>query len=252
LQEINERAKRFPSEINTDNVDEIVFVAEHVRKIAVDMYDWHDTSTTTIQNHVDVNRHIGDKIGSAGKTLGLVGIIPMRKRLDRALDLVKILRKKDPEWKLIVKGRKPGDISFMHSPSRKAELEYYETQYRRVDVDPDLKNAVTFEGYTMTIASWYQKIGFVLSPSDFESFHFSVGDGVSSGAVPVIWPWEGADVIYPSSWVIEDTEQAAIRIMEYASGGGTNPQEERNRDYIAENYGCDVIFMKLRMALGLE
>jgi hypothetical protein len=111
---------------------------------------------------------------------------------------------------------------------------------------------VTFEGYTTTIASWYQKIGFVLSPSDFESFHFSVGDGVSSGAVPVIWPWEGADVIYPSSWVIEDTEQAAIRIMEYASGGGTNPQEERNRDYIAENYGCDVIFMKLRMALGLE
>ena len=162
-----------------------------------------------IPNFVDVNRLNQDKMNSSKKTIGIIGIVPQRKRLDRALNLIKIILMKDPSWKLVIKGKDPRNIEFMKAPNRAKEMEYYLDQFNRIESDPLLKKSVSWDGYSTSIASWYRKIGFVLSPSDFESFHYSIADGVSSGAIPVIWPWEGAKEIYTGDWLIQNTEDAA-------------------------------------------
>jgi hypothetical protein len=59
---------------------------------------------------------------------------------------------------------------------------------------------------------WYAGIDYVLSTSDFESFHFTVADGTASGCMPIILPWEGADEIYPKEWVVNDAPSASIKI----------------------------------------
>ena len=110
----------------------------------------------------------------------------------------------------------------MHGPSRKEELKFYQTQYDRIKREESLSSAVSFEGYTPTIASFYSKTDFVLSPSDFESFHFTIADGVSSGSIPIIWPWDGSTEIYPEDWVVSSTEEAAQRILEII---GMNDEE---------------------------
>ena len=252
LQEIGERANNFPSQINLRGVAEIIFVAENVRKVALDMFGWSEAATTVIPNFVDVGRHAGEKFECARKTVAIVGIVPQRKRVDRALDLLKLLRKEDSEWRLVIKGRLPRDIPFMHGPTREEELDYYDDEFKRIEEDPYLAEAVHFEGYSTTIASWYRNIGYILSPSDFESFHYSVADGVSSGAVPVIWPWEGADEVYPESWIVTDTTDAAQRILAHSRRNDTEETEEVNRAHISENFDCAVVFSRLRKSLALE
>jgi glycosyltransferase involved in cell wall biosynthesis len=251
LQEINERARRFPIEIDVANVDEIIVVAEHVRETAEKLFSWKKVKNSTVPNFVDVDRLLGEKLPSAEKTLGIAGIVPQRKRFDRALDVLKKLRAEDPEWRLIVKGKQPKDIPFMHGPSRKEELVWYENQYYRLDDDPELEGAVIFEGYTTTISSWYRKIGYMLSPSDFESFHFSIADGVASGAFPVVWPWEGAKDIYPKSWIVKDTDEAAKVILNHSRSKRRNKDGQR-RQFIKENYGLESVFERMRNAMGLE
>ena len=80
------------------------------------------------------------------------------------------------------------------------------------------------------------------SPSDFESFHYSIADGVSSGAMPIIWPWDGAKEIYSEGWVINDTQDAANVILN--SEIDENILDE-NRDLIRSRYGLDFIFKEL-------
>ena len=250
LQEINQRARRFPPNIDVDNVDNIIVVAEHVRQEAVELFSWQNVRTSTLPNYVDVDRHEGVKISTAAKTLGIIGIVPQRKRFDRALDVLEILKSHDDEWRLIVKGKQPHDIPFMHGPSRREELQWYDRQYDRLAPSSDLKKSVIFEGYTTTIASWYRKIGYILSPSEFESFHFSIADGVSSGSYPVIWPWEGATDIYPKTWTIKDSKEAAKKILKHSRG--QDKREVTRREFIRENYGMQNVFARLRETIGLE
>ena len=129
----------------------------------------------------------------------------------------------------------------MKAPNRASEMEYYEKQFERINNDPLLKSSVSWDEYSISLSSWYRKIGFVLSPSDFESFHYSIADGVASGAVPVIWPWDGAKEIYTEEWVIENTEDAASSILSTNFGS----DEQSNRKLIDEKYGQEVIFSKL-------
>ena len=242
LQEINERAKGFPINIEQSGVDQFIFVADHVKEIAVSEFNWDNDKCSVIPNFVDVDRLAMEKLPTANKTIGIVGIVPQRKRLDRALNLMKLISEKDASWKLVIKGKDPRKIEFMKAPNRAKEMQYYEEQFKRIDSDPVLQKSVSWDGYSTSIASWYRKIGYVLSPSDFESFHYSIADGVSSGAIPIIWPWDGAKEIYSEGWVINDTQDAANAILN--SEIDENILDE-NRDLITSRYGLDFIFKEL-------
>ena len=106
LQEVNERARVFPVNVDTEGVDRFIFVAEHVREEAIELFNWSREMTTVIPNYVDVERLYQDKLPPyANRTIGIIGIVPQRKRLDRALNLITRLVEEDPSWKLIIKGK---------------------------------------------------------------------------------------------------------------------------------------------------
>ena len=94
----------------------------------------------------------------------------------------------------------------------------------RVNGDPLLRESVVFDGFGSDVAQWFRKIGFILSPSDFESFHLAVAEGVASGSVPLIWPWEGADELYPEETLVSSPAEAADAILAAVS---TNEAERR-------------------------
>ena len=92
LQEINERAKHFGKQINFENVDTFIFVSERVRQTALQMWDWPENKTTVIPNFVLDDEYIlRKKPNDDVIRLGMVGIIPQRKRLDRAITLLENL-----------------------------------------------------------------------------------------------------------------------------------------------------------------
>lgn len=243
LQEINERARKFPPKIDLDFVNQILFVSEHVCNTAIDMFSWPKEKCSVIHNYVNTDLFDNSKNKDAEFTIAIAGIVPQRKRLDRALDLMRSLRMKDKRWNLVIKGRLPHDYSFMHAEGRREELIYFEEQYHRIEIDDHLKGAVTFENYTPSLANWYKSIGYILSPSDFESFHYSIAEGVASGCVPIIWPWEGVNEFYPAEWVGEIHKQ----LVEMAININRRDPDviESNKAFIRQKYSMDIIFMKL-------
>ena len=244
LQEINKRARKFPPEIDLNHVSKIIFIAEHIRNAAIQMFDWPIEKTMTIPNFVDVDKFVMHKTHVAEKTLAIVGIVPQRKRLDRAIDLLLKLREDDKSWKLIIKGNLPHDYKFMHAPGRKKELEYYDNEYARIK-DHGITDSVVFDGYTPSLPFWYKKVGYILSPSDFESFHYSIAEGVSSGAIPMIWEWDGSKDLYPSEWSFRDTESIAKHII--SNKDKFNDNENKNRKFVQENYGMKKILNQMHL-----
>ncbi|QQF01591.1 glycosyltransferase [Sinorhizobium meliloti] len=254
LQEINDKARRFGPQINIDNVERVIFVSRRVRDQAVKMFGWPVAKTTVIPNFVltDDYRYVRKSFEGQIK-LGMVGIVPQRKRLDRAIDLLAELVRRGHDASLHIKGPRPETLDFMHGPGRRAELDYYYELYRRLENDGKLADRVTFYQWGNDVASWYQNVNHILSPSDFESFHYALADGVLSGCHPLVWPWEEAPDLYASKWVITDTASAASRIETFRqlSNSEQETELEQNRLLVAGKYGNEHIFPRLNEAIGI-
>lgn len=197
------------------HVDELVVVGQHILDLAIRDHGVPRGISRVVPNAVDIQSLRREKTVDARFNLGFVGIVPARKRLDKAFDVLSLLRTQDDRYRLFVKGKRPEDFSWM--ASRPEEMAFYEEQYRRIESDPLLKGAVIFDAHGDDMAEWYRKIGVVLSVSDFESFHLTLADGAASGAVPASLAWAGADQIYPTDWLHADVADMAASLADLAS-----------------------------------
>lgn len=205
----------FPSQLNLDSIQKIVFVSPLFLSKACLKFKIPEAKTMFIPNYVDARKYIITKTQNSDYTLGMIGIVPKMKRFDLALDLLKQLRDVDPRYNLRVKGKLPEDYPWMIH--REEEMQWYKNQFSRLEEDRALANAVHFDGWGDDVPQWFNDIGYVLSVSDFEAMHLAVAEGASSGTVPVILNWPGAKDMYPSSWCYDDLDSMANSILEFSS-----------------------------------
>lgn len=255
LQEVNERARDFGHQIAIDRVEKIIFVSAGVRDRAIELFGWPIEKTVVIPNFVLDDeyafhpREMGEVI-----RLGMVGIVPQRKRFDRAVDLMIELVGRGHRAELFIKGPRPETLDFMRGASRAPELEYYQDVYARVKAMPELAGALHFEDWGNNVSSWYRGIDHIVSCSDFESFHYALADGVLSGSHPLVWPWDEAASIYTPDWIVADVQQAADRVLAFRSlsPDDRTTQLLANRALVRERYGREAVFAQLDGVLRLD
>ncbi|WP_434986151.1 glycosyltransferase [Vreelandella zhaodongensis] len=195
-----------------DQFDKVIFVGPHMLRNAQQRNPALKENGIVIYNAVDVDAlQAVPRQPTNGKVLGLVGMVPQSKRLDRALDILKQLRQQDTGYTLRVKGKQPQDYPWM-ATYRPEEMAWYAEQYRRIAEDPDLQGAVFFDSHGNDMPQWYARVDIILSVSDHESFHLAVPEGAAAGCTPIVLPWEGADEIYPQEWMVESIHDAVEHI----------------------------------------
>lgn len=214
---LQEATTGFPARVRADRLDAAVFVAEHVRRQVVRDVGWPAARTLVVPNAVTIpgppERAMAPDLAVEPERrfrLGLVGIVPSRKGLDAALDVLHRLRSLDDRYTLSIKGRRPSEYPWM--ADRPAERDYFRDQFARIDHDPLLGAAVGFQPHGPDMDSWFSRIGVALSTSDVESFHFTLPDGAAHGALPRSLSWPGADLLYPLGWLAPDAASLADSI----------------------------------------
>jgi len=196
-----------------DAIDHIGFVSEPMRRKTLEIFGFFPyNKTSVIPNYLDEKKFTPTKkTGDARYVLGMIGIAPKSKRLDRAIDLLEDLLKQDNRYCLRIKGKNPLDYSWLLE--RADELAYYETIFERINKNPQLRHKVIFDPPGDDVNTWFTMIGYILSPSDFESFHMAVGEGMLTGTVPIVWDWDGAKDIWGAEWVVDGSAQAKAKVF---------------------------------------
>lgn len=196
-----------------DAIDHISFVSEHIRKEALEKVPEIPLSkTSVIANYLDDKKFTTlKKMGDAQFVLGMIGVTPKGKRLDRAIDLLESLLKEDNRYCLRVKGKNPLSYPWIHN--RPEEIEYYKNIFKRINESPLLRYKVIFDPPGDDVNQWLSLVGYILSPSDAESFHMAVGEGILTGCYPIIWDWEGAKQLWGEDFVIQTSNDAKNIIL---------------------------------------
>jgi len=243
LQEVQARLP-FLWQIRWQAVDHLVCICHHT-------YDWLCAEfpvlrdkAIVIYNPIDASGVFSlAKMPHSEFNLGFVGMVPKRKRVDIAFDILSALRRTDERYTLHVKGRKPKDYFWMQD--RKKEIAWYRALEERIESSPH-RNAVIFDPHGPDMPAWYSAMGFILSTSDFEGSHQAIAEGMAAGCIPVIGKWKGADRIYPRRFAFDDVEDAVAKIRQWHEPGLYMKTVRECREYARARFDNPLILEKLR------
>jgi glycosyltransferase involved in cell wall biosynthesis len=201
----------YPERVKIAAVSQVVCVSRHYAQLTRQQTGWPEAKVVIVPNAIDVDQLDRPKLDGARFHLGLVGIVPSRKRLDLALDVLEELRREDDRYLLFIKSGMPWEHWWVWQ--NPAEREHYASALRRVQRSPLLRGAVVFDDAGPDVAAWLRRVGFVLSTSDDESFHVAPAEGMASRAVPVLRHWPGAETIYDMRWIHRGPAEMAAAIF---------------------------------------
>ena len=206
-----ELASPYPGQLKIGAVNQVICVSKHYARLCRERTGWPDTKIVTVPNALDVAQLDRPKLDGARFHLGLVGMVPSRKRLDLALDVLAEVRREDDRYLLFIKSGMPWEHWWVWQ--NPAERDHYAAALRRVQRSPLLRGAVVFDDAGPDVAAWLRRVGFVLSTSDDESFHVAPAEGMASRAVPVLRHWPGAETIYDMRWIHRGPVEMAAAVM---------------------------------------
>jgi glycosyltransferase involved in cell wall biosynthesis len=225
-----ERETDYPASVDIDRVHRVIFVGRHLLDEAAERFGWPEEKLLVVPNAVDVRALRRPKVPWSPFNLALVGYVPARKRLDRALDLLEGLRGRDGRFRLLLKGRHPEEHEWLWE--REDERSYFQEQFRRIRGSPLLRQGVSFEPYREGIGGFLQKVGFIVSTSEHEGHQVSVAEGMASGCVPVILERPGASEQYDERWVHQTPEDGAKAILELVENDLLREEQIRAGEFV--------------------
>ena len=208
----------WPHLMDFSRVDDLVFVSDHLRDLAVaaipGLQEEDAPSLHVIANAMELQRFVRPKRGDDTRfTLGVIGASKMVKDSRWAVEVVRQLRRYDERYRLVlVRGT-------LQDPTPAAQTYAEALQCDLDELVPS--GAVRVLGHTDDVPAVLQEIGVVLSSSVRESFHMGLVEAVASGALPVVRDWPffpgAARQLFPDEWVVDSPRRAAERILALAS-----------------------------------
>ena len=195
-----ELTRDFGHKIKQSAVDCFISVSPHTAEDMIHTFNVDRAKVRVVPNFIAHDQYVQGTGEDRLFRLGLVGSVPKMKGLLRALGLLHSLRLHDPRYSLTVYGKRPDELAWVMKDDE--ERKYFDTCERFI-VDQGLSQAVSYAGWVDTTAE-LANIGFVLSLSDFESFHVAPAEAFAAGNQALFLPWRGVEFLYPDAYLHDD------------------------------------------------
>ena len=190
-------------------------------------------SSIVIHNAVDTVKFVIPNLKKYGRKIASVGYINYKKNPALLLYCFKKIHEYDPNYTLHIAGE--------HQDPR---IQVYFEHFLRENPLP-----VYFDGWVDDMPRWYADKDFVISTSLFESFHYSIAEGMSCGLMPLIHNWFGAGNLYPREFLFNDPDGCLDLLLKLE-------REDRltlalsNREFIESRYRLDDKLVEIDTALA--
>lgn len=226
---------QMPAEVNWTKVDRLILVN---RSVADVLGEYHNISVRKeiIHNGVDLNKFTIPKDKKFGKKICSLGYINYKKNPGLLLYCFKAIHDYDPECEFFIAGRH-------QDPRIKV---YFDHMIKRLDLP------VHLDDWVDDVPGYLRDKDFVISTSLFESFHYSIAEGMASGVLPLVHAWPGAENVYPEKYLF-NTPDECVKLIDSLLKSDRNELIHANREYISSHFSQEgQIAAFERLIAGLE
>lgn len=224
-----EAGTNYPSEIDPSAIDGVIVVSDHFKTLCTERFGWPGDKITVLPQYCLSDQFDRTKYPGAATTLGFVGMNGFHhKRFDRAVDILRKVRKRVPTFQMRVRSAMPWEFAWIWKDNA-PEREKFERLFNDIEADRNLREAIIFDRPGRNMAEWFRRTGFILSTSESEGCHTSVAEGICSGAEPIVIDWPGAASVYGEGPVYGSVDDMADAIVALYARGQTAERSEALR-----------------------
>lgn len=209
----------YPSKVNWENVDKLIFVAEHIKKVVLDKVKIKEEKIAIIPNGIDVSKY-SFKERNLGFNVAYVGYINYKKGPMLLLHTFKALYDKDKRYKFYIAGQFQDERDVL----------YFNQMIKEFGIE---KN-VFYEGWQDNLDEWLEDKNYILCTSVLESQNMSVMQAMAKGIKPIVHNFVGAKTIYNEKYVWNTIDEAVKNIT------SRDYNSREYREFVQKNY-CDKV-----------
>jgi SAM-dependent methyltransferase len=218
---------------NWKNVDDLIIVASHIRRMFEE--NTKDINKGNLRIHtvfcgINMDRYPLN-IKTKGYNLGYLGYINFKKNISLTLDIFKKLHNIDSRYKLYIAGQFQ-DLRTL------AYFQYFIKEYK-------LDKSVVFDGWQneKKKIEWLKKIEYMVISSIDEGLCFAAAEAMASGIKPILHNCEGLKDHYDKKYIFNSVDEAVKMITE------EKYDSREYRNFIQDNYRNDLQIDKIKQII---
>ncbi|PRR74782.1 glycosyltransferase [Clostridium thermopalmarium] len=190
-------------QVNWKNVDQLIIVAPHIRRIFEENtkdIDKGNLKINTVFCGVNVDKYKFEK-RTKGFNLGYLGYINFKKNIPLTLDIFKKLHDIDNRYKLHIAGRFQDDRTLSY-------LIYFIKEH-------NLENSFKFYGWLdeNEKIEWFKNIDYMIISSIDEGLCYAAAESMCSGIKPILHNCEGIKDHYDKKYIFDTLDEAVEMIV---------------------------------------
>ena len=229
--------------INIKNVNKIICVSQYYKRLTHEITNFELNKLIYIPNYIDTKKY--EYSYDYYYTIAIVGILPTRKNLFKALQILKTVNKAFPQIQFNIYGRTYKECSWLIND--KETIEYFDKCDNYVKTNNLTVNYKGFQDMKIEL----KKNDFVLSLSEkekiFESFHIGAAEGFVCGCISLFSYWYGVDEIYPNEYIFTEITKISDFIIDFYKNNKDKSQiNKKGRDHVIKNYDIDIVKNKFK------
>lgn len=217
--------------VNWENVDDLVFVAPHIKDIVLRQVPNLEKNVHLhiIFNGVDLKKY-RFKERKKGFNIAFVGYINHKKNPSLLLQCMKYLVDIDDRYVLHIAGQ--------HQELR------FQLYFDHIIKEMKLDKNVIFHGWVNDVNKWLEDKHFTVSTSVLESFCYGIADAMACGIKPLIHNFIGAKDLYPEKYIFNTVQDFGKLVLE------DDYNSFEYRKYIEEKYSQERQFEEIEKLIS--
>jgi len=181
-------------------IDGAIFVADHIRDIANEIFPGKLDSIpqTTIHNFVDLSKYSFENHKS-GRNLCFVGYLNEKKGIGLLMQSIHALARHDGSFKLHILGE---------TQSKRSEI-----YMQHLIKEMKLEENVIFHGWVDNVPEMLSQMYYVISTSPWEGCPNNIIEAMACGVRPLIHNWRGARDLFPNDLIFDTIDQMVDQVL---------------------------------------
>lgn len=189
----------YPANVAFENIDKIIFVAEHIKNFVIDNFSIDEEKTIVIPNGIDHKKWTFAE-RKPRFNIAYVGYINYKKGPMLLLHTFKTIYDKNNQYKLFIAGKFQDHRDVLY--------------FNQMIKEFGLEDNVVYEGWQDNLDKWLEDKNYILCTSILESQNMSVMQAMVKGIKPIIHNFVGAKNIYPEALVWNTINEAVDMITD--------------------------------------
>jgi len=192
----------FVQKVKWEKIDDLIFVAEHIKDIVLQQDPSLHSKVTNIliiPNGVNLDKLVF-RNRSKGKNLAYLGHINYKKGPMLLLHAFRELLQADTKYRLFIAG------DFQDAR--------YQLYFNQMIKEMDLARSIQFDGWVDDVAHWLEDKHYIVCTSVLEGHPVGIMEAMACGLKPVIHNFVGAKDIYPEKYLWNTIPQFVEKVTE--------------------------------------